>query len=316
MRRVIIDTDTAGDDTTAILMALHHFKVEGITIASGNVEFNQQVENALVTVETFGPQEKVPVLKGHESPMISLPLKKHLTVEEIQGGNGMGDAVFPKPNQVAEDEHAVDFMIRTIKENPGEIEIIALAPLTNIAMAIKRDPTILTDIKHIWIMGGINNALGNVAAVAEYNFYVDPEAARIVLHSGVPQTLVTWDASLDYGVIYDDDIAIIEALDTKGSKFFLDVNLFVKAFEFAKRGVDGITCTDSLLAAVAADESIVLKATDYYVDIETGGNLTRGFNLVDRENELGQAPNIRIIENIDSDKFKAMLGDMLADINN
>lgn len=315
MRRVIIDSDTAGDDTTAILMALHHFKVEGITIASGNVEFNQQVENALVTVETYNPTEKVPVFKGHESPMISLPLKKHLTVEEIQGGNGMGDAVFPKPTQVHEDEHAVDFMIRTIKENPGEIEIIALAPLTNIAMAIKRDPSILADIKHIWIMGGINNGFGNVAAVAEYNFYVDPEAARIVLHSGVPQTLVTWNASLDFGVIYDEDIAVIDALNTKGSQFFLDVNMFVKAFEFAKRGIDGITCTDSLLAAVAADESLIQKATEYYVDIETAGNLTRGFNLVDIENELGQTPNVRVIEDIDGEGFKAMLVDLLASID-
>lgn len=314
MRRVIIDSDTAGDDTTAILMALNHFKVEGITIAAGNVEFNQQVENALVTVETYGPKEKVPVFKGHQSPMTSLSTKAHLTVEEIQGGNGMGDAHFPKPKQSAESEHAVDFIIRTIKENPGEIEIIALAPLTNLAMAIKRDPSILPDIRHIWIMGGINNALGNVAAVAEYNFYVDPEAARIVLHSGVPKTMVTWDASLDFGVIYDEDIEVLEALNTKGSKFFLDVNLFVKAFEFAKRGVDGITCTDSLLAAVAADDSLVLDATDYYVDIETAGNLTRGFNLVDRENELQQAPNIRVIENIDSHKFKYMLKDMLANI--
>lgn len=315
MRRVIIDSDTAGDDTTAILVALKHFKVEGVTIASGNVSFEQEVENALVTIETFGPSEYVPVFKGHESPMISLPLVKHLTVEEIQGGNGMGDAEFPKPEQVAEDEHAVDFIIRMVKKYPGEMEFIALAPLTNIAMAIKRDPSILPDIKHIWIMGGINNALGNVAAVAEYNFYVDPEAARIVLHSGVPMTLVTWDASLDYGVIYDDDIEEIDALQTKGSKFFIDVNMFVKAFEFAKRGIDGITCTDSLLAAVAADESLIEKATEYYVDIETAGNLTRGFNLVDRENELGHKPNIRIIEEINGEGFKAMLRDVLAGIN-
>ncbi|MER2175663.1 MAG: nucleoside hydrolase, partial [Carnobacterium sp.] len=252
MRRVIIDSDTAGDDTTAILMALKYFKVEGVTIVAGNVAFDQEVENALTTIETYNPGYKVPVYKGYQSPMIALPNAKHDTVEEIQGGNGMGDAVFPKPQQEPENDHAVDFIIDTIKANPGEIEILALAPLTNIAMAIKKAPEIMKDIKHIWIMGGVNNRLGNMNVSAEYNFYVDPEAARIVLNASTAKTMVTWDASLDFGVMYEEDIEEIQALNTKGSKFFLDINMFVREFELAKRGIDGITCTDSLLVAVAA----------------------------------------------------------------
>src|SRR5699024_8011069 len=120
MRRVIIDSDTAGDDTTAILMALKYFKVEGVTIVAGNVAFDQEVENALTTIEIYNPGYKVPVYKGYQSPIIALPNAKHDTVEEIQGGNGMGDAVFPKPTQTAEDGHAIDFIIDMVKANPGE----------------------------------------------------------------------------------------------------------------------------------------------------------------------------------------------------
>jgi len=314
VRRVIIDSDTAGDDTTAILMALKHFKVEGITIVAGNVAFDQEVDNALTTIETFNPYYKVPVYKGYQSPMIALPNEVHDTVEEIQGGNGMGDAVFPKPQQKPEEQHAIDFIIETVKANPGEIELIALAPLTNIAMAIKKAPEIAQDIKHIWIMGGVNNRLGNMNVSAEYNFYVDPEAARIVLNASTEKTMVTWDASLDFGVIYEEDIEEIQAIQTKGSKFFLDINMFVRDFELAKRGIDGITCTDSLLTAVAALPELTLQATNYYVDVETQGQFARGYNIVDWEEEFKRTPNCRVIERIDSQAFKNALKDLLAGI--
>lgn len=314
MRRVIIDSDTAGDDTTAILMGLKYFKVEGVTVVAGNVDFDQEVDNALTTIETFKPDYKVPVYKGYQSPIIALPNELHDTVEEIQGGNGMGDATFPKPTQEPEDQHAIDFIIDTVKANPGEIELIALAPLTNIAMAIKKAPEIAKDIKHIWIMGGVNNRLGNMNVSAEYNFYVDPEAARIVLNATTPKTMVTWDACLDFGVMYEEDIEDIQAVNTKGSKFFLDINMFVREFELAKRGIDGITCTDSLLTAVAAIPELTLQSTSYYVDVETQGQFARGYNIVDWEEEFKKAPNCRVIERIDSQLFKQTLVDLLAGI--
>lgn len=314
-RRLIIDTDTAGDDTTAILIALAHFKVEGITITAGNVAFEQQIKNALTTLELVNPQNTIGVYPGHQSPMMSLPDEIHTTVEDIQGATGMGDGVFPDPVGHPQKEHAVDFLIRMINENPGEIEILAIGPLTNIAMAVKRNPQITQNIKHLWIMGGVNNALGNINVTAEYNFYVDPEAAKIVLHSNIPTTLLTWDACLNYGVLYDKDIAPIHQLNTKGSQFFLDINLFVKAFEKKKRGIDGITCTDSLLAALAADDRLLLAANYYFVDVETMSPMTRGYNLVDRERELNRSANARIIEKIDSQAFKALLLDVLGKID-
>src|SRR5690606_18104573 len=163
MRRVIIDTDTAGDDTIAILTALHHFKVEGVTITGGNVDFDQEVENALYTIQVFNPDYYVPVYKGYEGPIIGTE-EGHVTVEDVHGSDGMGDSFFEKAKQRPEEKHAVDFIIETVKANPGEIELLAIAPLTNIAMAIKKDPSIIKDIPHLYIMGGINNSLGNITA--------------------------------------------------------------------------------------------------------------------------------------------------------
>ena len=315
MRRVIIDTDTAGDDTTAILTALANFKVEGVTIAGGNIDFEQEVENALYTIEISNQNYYIPVFKGYESPIMKLSGEEHWTEERIMGDDGMGNANFDVAKQRHEKKHAVDFIIDTIKENPGEIEVIAIAPLTNIAMAIKKDPSIVKDIKHLWIMGGVNNSIGNIRAVAEYNFYTDPEAVKIVLHSGMSMTMVTWDNCLDYAVMYEDDIVDIKKMNTKGAKFFLDVNMHVKEFEYAKRGVNGITCPDSVTVAIAADKTLMMQSTEYYVDIETKGSISRGYNLVDVERDLEKEPNVRVCEVIDAEGFKEHLKNILENIN-
>ncbi len=314
-RRVILDTDTAGDDTTAILTAIHYFHVEGITIVSGNIDFNQQVENALYTVELADPEYYIPVYKGHQEPIMTLGGEKHITEERIFATDGMGNSHFPSAKQRPETKHAVDFMIETIKQNPGEIEVIAIGPQTNIAMAIKRDPSIVNDIKHLWIMGGVNHAPGNIQAVAEFNFFTDPEAAKIVLHSGIDMTMITWDLSLRDGVMYEKDLQEIAALKTKGTDFFFDVNLHVKAFEAEKRNTDGITSPDSLTVAIAAHENLLLKANTYYVDIELTSPLTRGYNIVDVEGDLQRLPNIRVCEEADSVGFKEVLIDVLSSVN-
>lgn len=313
-RRFIIDTDTAGDDTTAICTALHYFHVEGLTIVSGNIDYDQQVENALYTLETASPDYYVPVYKGHRDPIMTLEGSKHTTEERIFANDGMGGSNFPLAQQEPEVGHGVDFIIETVKNNPREIELLAIGPLTNIAMAIKRDPSIIPDIKHLWIMGGVNHSPGNIRAVAEFNFNTDPEAAKIVLHSGIEMTMMTWDACLDYGVLYEEDLKKVEALNTKGSKFFLDVNLHVKEFEKKKRNVDGVTCPDSLAAVIAAKEDLLLESSKYYVDIECASPLTRGYNIVDVEGDLKKEPNIRICETIDSEGFKKAILDVLANI--
>jgi len=315
MRRIIIDTDTAGDDTIAILTALHYFKVEGVTITGGNVDFDQQVENALYTIQVSNQEHYVPVYKGFEGPLINSGDEEHETVEDVHGSDGMGDAFFEKAKQSPEEGHAIDFIIQKVKENPGEISLLAIAPLTNIAMAIKKDPTIIKDIPHIYIMGGTNNSLGNITAAAEYNFYVDPEAARLVMHSGIPITMVGWDMCTEYSLMYDEDHEEIEQLATSGSEFFIKVNKVVKEFNKKVHKLNGTTHPDTLLVAVAANEELMTAATDYYVDIETKGELTRGYNMVDINNRSGKAPNVRVCEAIDREGFKASLFDVLKSIS-
>ncbi|MGJ9458004.1 nucleoside hydrolase [Oceanobacillus sp. CF4.6] len=311
MRKVIIDTDTAGDDTIALLTALHHFKVEGVTITGGNVDFNQEVENALYTIQVASPKEYVPVYKGYEVPMTITGNEHHQTVEDVHGSDGMGDAFFEKATQRPEAGHAIDFIIEKVKANPGEIALLAIAPLTNIAMAIKKDPTIIADIPHIYIMGGTNNSLGNITPAAEYNFYVDPEAARIVLHSGIPITMVGWDMCTKYSIMDEEDHQDIEKLATAGSDFFIKINKVVLKFNKEVHRLNGTTHPDTLLVAIAANESLMNALNHYYVDIETRGELTRGYNMVDINNRTGKIPNVRVCEVVDREGFKEVLLDVL-----
>lgn len=311
MKRIIIDTDTAGDDTIALFTALYHFKVEGVTIAGGNVAFNQEVENALYTIEVANPGYPVPVFKGYERPILSIGQELHQTVEDVHGSDGMGGANFPKATQKPENDHAIDFIIKTVKENPGEISLLAIAPLTNIAMALKKDPTILNDIPHIYIMGGTNNSLGNITAAAEYNFYVDPEAARIVLHSGIPVTMVGWDMCTKHSLMNPHDHEEVEQLQTAGSDFFIKINKVVMEFNKNVHKLEGTTHPDTLLVAIAANEEIMTASSFYYVDIETKGELTRGYSLVDINNRSEKEPNVRVCESVDRSKYKKGLLEVL-----
>ncbi|MFC2949564.1 nucleoside hydrolase [Virgibacillus sediminis] len=315
MRKVIIDTDTAGDDTIALLTAMHSFKVEGVTITGGNVDFDQQVENALYTIQVANPEEYVPVYKGMEGPLLTSVVERHQTVEDVHGKDGMGDSFFEKAKQRPEQGHAVDFIIDKVKSNPGEINLLAIAPLTNIAMAIKKDPTIIYDIPHIYIMGGTNNSLGNITAAAEYNFFVDPEAAKIVLHSGIPITLVGWDMCTKYSIMDDDDHKEIENLSTKGSAFFIQINKVVMKFNKEVHRLNGTTHPDTLLVAIAANEELMAKSNKYFVDVETKGELTRGYSMVDINNRSGHEPNVRVCEEVNRNQFKEHVLDVLTSIS-
>ncbi|UOQ91885.1 nucleoside hydrolase [Halobacillus shinanisalinarum] len=307
MRKVIIDTDTAGDDTIALLTALHYFKVEGVTITGGNVDFDQEVENALYTIQVANPKEYVPVYKGFEGPLLTSVTERHQTVEDVHGKDGMGDSFFEKAKQRHEQGHAVDFIIEKVKANPGEINVLAIAPLTNIAMAIKKDPSIIKDIPRIYIMGGTNNSHGNITAAAEYNFWVDPEAARLVLHSRVPITLVGWDMCTKYSIMDDNDHREIEQLSTTGSEFFIKINRVVRKFNKEVHRLNGTTHPDTLLVAVAANKDLMTRSANYFVDVETKGELTRGYSMIDINNRSGKEPNVCVCEEVNRSMFKDQL---------
>ncbi len=299
--RLIHDTDTAQDDAFALMIGLRHpnTRVEAVTINYGNVGFDQMVENALYTIEVAGYGGQVPVYEGCRLPLIA-PFDDS---SYVHGVDGFGGANFPKAAQRPETENAVTALIRLINDNPGEFTIIAQAPLTNLACAVAADRSIAGKVKDLFIMGGTNNAVGNITAAAEANFWHDPEAAKIVLAAGFPVTLVTWDLTMTQGRFSPEQLRIIEELDTPQSRFFTRANRASVEYVEKTHGVKGSTHPDSIAAAIAVEPAIVKKATEYYVDVETSPGITQGYMLVDAVHRSGHEPNARVVEEIDQDLF-------------
>ena len=294
---LIVDTDTAGDDVSSLLLALRRpeAELEAITVVCGNVRFEQQVENALYAVEMAGRSGEVPVYPGCPRPLIS----EWVGAEYVHGQDGMGDSFFPPAHQRPEAEHAVDAIIRLADGRPGELTILAQGPLTNIATAVVREPSLPQKVKALYVMGG---GLGNITPAAEFNFYVDPEAAKIVFAAGFAVTLFTWTVTLSHGVFEDDKLEQIAALDTELSCFFGQVNR--KALEFERSiGIPGTTHPDAMTCAALLDDSLILASRDCVVDVETRGELTRGYSLIDALGRVGRAPNARVVEAFDTDRF-------------
>ena len=187
MRHFLIDTDTASDDAVALIMALRapDVQVDAITVVAGNVGLEQATRNALYTAELCASD--VPVHRGAARPL----LREIQHAQWFHGRDGLGDQGYPPPKRAAESNHAVDAIAEVISANPG-IVLVTLGPLTNIALAVSRHPSLVANVSRCVIMGGNTCTEGNVTPAAEFNMWVDPEAARIVLHSGLPIELVGW----------------------------------------------------------------------------------------------------------------------------
>jgi purine nucleosidase len=310
--RLIIDTDTAGDDAFSLLLALRHpdAQLEAVTICNGNVEFEQQVENALYTIDVSGRSGEVPVYRGCPRPIMG-----RRRAATFHGSDGMSEAGFPRAKQRPETAHAVDAIIDLIMANPGEISLIAQAPLTNVALAYLKEPRIAQAIKHLWIMGGTDNGVGNASPTAEFNFFVDPEAAKIVFGAGFPITLSTWTLTLRSGSIAADDVERIERLDTPLSRFFMTVSRVPRIRAFERYGKTISTHPDSLTCACAIDEGLILESASVSVDIEVGGETTRGFSSIYparlAESWPDRDPNARVIRSADTGGFVDMLVSVL-----
>ncbi|MFQ5600378.1 MAG: nucleoside hydrolase [Candidatus Krumholzibacteriia bacterium] len=286
-RKFIIDSDTASDDAVAILMALRWPDVEvvAITIVSGNVAVERGATNALYTAQICGAT--VPVYMGARRPMVREPLH----ADWFHGADGMGNMDYPAPKRAPESTPAVDALIHEITTNPG-ITLVTLGPLTNVALALQRQPRLVENVGRCVVMGGAACTVGNITPAAEYNIWVDPEAARIVFHSGLPIEMVGWELSRGEANLLDEDIEFVRGLHNELAAFTADCNRMMLDSTRKQSGDPGLGLPDPVAMSVALDPTICTKSSRHYVEIETRSDLTRGSTVVDLLNRARDPLNV------------------------
>jgi purine nucleosidase len=288
-RTFLIDTDTASDDAVALIMALRapDVRIAAITTVAGNVPVQQSTRNALYTAELCGAD--VPVYMGAEKPL----LRGYQNATWFHGRDGLGDQGYPPPHRSPAKLHAVDAIIETIEANPG-IVIVTLAPLTNLALALAKRPEIAAKVGRCVVMGGAPCCEGNVTPAAEYNIWVDPEAARVVMLSGMPVELVGWHLSRGDAVVREDDIARILGFNNDVARFALECNSQARKAYKVQTGEDGISLPDPVAMCIALDPSVGTNWSAHYLEVETQSELTRGMTVVDRLNVAADDRNLSV----------------------
>jgi purine nucleosidase len=302
---LLIDTDPGVDDALAILMAHAHTDVAALTVAAGNVGLKHTVRNARTLVDLVGAT--TPVFAGCPSPLVRAPEED---AAFVHGADGFGDVGFPEPKHAAEAEHAALALIRLTNERPGELTLVALGPLTNLALAVRLDPAFPQRVKRLVIMGGAVTGHGNTGKVpAEFNIGFDPEAAHVVFEAFEMFDLVDWEATVRHAFpdeVYEEWVANGD----KRATFFHDVFATARRFN-AEHERTGFIAADALAMAVALDPAMVTRAETRHVAIELDGRLTRGATVVDWHKRLGGRPNARIVLDVDQARFGQLIASAL-----
>ncbi len=313
VERVILDVDPGNDDALAMLLALDSpaLKVEAVTVCPGNLgpNYAQQVRNALYLVDLAGKSGQVPVHAGMAHPLLNKP---YPIASFIHGKFGLGRVEVPDVAQKVDPEHAVDTIIRLVNGAPGEITIAAVGGLTNVAMAILRDPAVARNVKGILMVGGRYATPGLAPG---YNMLCDPEAAHIVFTSGAPLTLVGSDAIRNDSQLTDADFDHIAAFNTRRSRFFIESNDLRRTFEKANRGTIGSTNPDPIALATLINPAVAKKYVSLYMHVELQGESTRGLLVYGDNIYTGQPtppPNVRLCIAASNEEFKRMVFELLA----
>lgn len=303
MRRFVIDTDTASDDAVALVMALRYpgVQVEAITVVAGNVPVDQGVQNALYTLELCG--SRVPVYRGAERPLVR-PLD---TAQVVHGQDGMGDLGLPLSGRQPAPGHGVDKLVEIINRFAGEITLVTLGPLTNVALALRQDPSLAGKVSRCYTMGGVGDGRGNVTPVSEYNIWADPDAAQIVFRSGMPVTMVGWDISYKYAVFDTSDVRAFKEIGTPLAAFCMDIQSTVNQFSLQETKLAGFDLPDPITMAAALDPSTALRTERLYVEVETRDGLVRGQTIVDHAGLTGLPPNIDVVLEASRQRFLEIL---------
>ncbi len=251
--------------------------VVAITTVAGNVPVEQSTRNALYVAQLCDAE--VPVYTGAEKPL----LRVYQNATWFHGRDGLGDHGYPEPRRRAERLHAADAIIHMVEANPGLV-IVTLAPLTNLALALAKKPSIATQVSRCVIMGGAPACEGNVTPAAEYNIWVDPEAARMVMRSGIRVELIGWHLSRGESVLSQADIEMIEGFKTPLAHFAIESNSHARGAYKVQTGEDGISLPDPVAMCIAIDPTMGTSWSEHFIDVETESELTRGMTVVDRLN--------------------------------
>ena len=289
VKRVLFDTDPGIDDSLALLLALAspEIEVDGISIVHGNCSAEQAVINALSVLELAGASQ-VPVYKGCDLPLV----QPSLLAPETHGDSGLGYAKLAEPRTPPQVGHAGDFLIEHIMSAPGQITLVAIGPLTNLALAIRQEPRIVDAVKEVFIMGGAIRHAGNTTPLGEFNTFVDPHAAHIVFHSGMPITLTPLDVTYQC-ILTKADVARLVQIDSAVTRFIADSTRFYMEFHDEYQSIDGCVINDPLTLAL----TFMPELCDYqelYVDVDLSGGVSMGNTYADFYRLTSKPANMRV----------------------
>ncbi|WP_248926174.1 nucleoside hydrolase [Paenibacillus hamazuiensis] len=299
-KKVILDVDTGVDDALGILLAIRSGQMDvlGITTANGNVSLDQATENTCKILQLLGAEaEGIPVVRGANKPLLRQTYFEH----RVHGQNGIGGALADMPvSKEPAEGHAADFIIGQVRRHPGEVTLVMTAPLTNLAIALMKCPELVRDVKEVIVMGGVVLGYGNVTPTAEYNMYVDPEAARLVFQAGFASlTLVGLDVTRR-ALLTEEHMERLG--DTNLGRYVRESTAGYMQRYFERNGVRACALHDPLAVGVALDKGLVTTKI-YYVDVETRSELCDGQTVCDFQNRLGKQSNVHVCIDVEADAF-------------
>ena len=297
-KRIIIDTDPGVDDALTFLLALAspEIQLEALTITQGNVTVEKGTRNALAVLELLKTSH-IPVAQGTSLPMVG-PL---LASDLVHGGSGLGEANLPEPKAKPVPQHAIDYLIERFLAEPGEISLFAIGPLTNIALAIRKEPRFAKAVKEMVIMGGAIREGGNVTPQAEFNIYCDPHAAHVVFHSGIPITLIPLDVTHKC-MLYIEQVRRLGEQESPITRFIADATATYIKFTKTKTGVEGCALHDPLtLVTLIAPE--LLSYEKHYVDVDISSGPSLGCTFADFYHSTGSPQNMKVALDVRGEEF-------------
>jgi inosine-uridine nucleoside N-ribohydrolase len=317
-RKIILDVDPGIDDALAMLLAMQSKELEilAITVVSGNVLVDQGARNALKLAELAG-RDDIPVAQGARYPL----QRKLITAEAIHGEDGLGEKPLPAPTRKLDPRHAVDVIIEAVNASPGEVTLVPVGPLTNIALAFLKEPQLRERIPEIILMGG-SIVGGNASPAAEANIYNDPEAAKVVFESGIPITMIGLGPSAQ-ARLERKHLPTLEASGSPIGRYAAQLGDFYIAFSESLGFFEGADLHDPLALGIAIDKTLVTDLRPMLIEVETRGELTYGETVANRYlmteaiEDVGDhytisgfprvQPNTDVVVNVDGERFMRML---------